>query len=67
MKIKYLISAFALSMSSAAFATEPAPAPKKKCCCCKKDEQGKMACCKDKAEKAEDDHKAHDIGGMDHK
>ena len=67
MKTKYLIGAFALSMSSAAFATEPAPAPKKECCCCKKDEQGKMACCKDKAEKAEDNHKGHDMGGMDHK
>ena len=65
MKTKYLLGALALTMSTAAFAAEPAP-PKKECCC-KKDEQGKMACCKDKADKAGDEHKGHDIGGMDHK
>ena len=42
----------------------PTPPPKKECCCCKKDEQGKMACCKDKAEKADDDHASHDMDGM---
>ncbi len=67
MKTKYLLGALALTMSTAAFAAEPAPAPKKECCCCKKDEQGKMACCKDKTEKPGEDHNGHDMGGMDHK
>lgn len=67
MKIKYLLGALALTMSSAAFAADPAPAPEKECCCCKKDEQGKMKCCKDKAEKKGDDHAGHDKDGMDHK
>ena len=61
MKTKYLLGALALSMSTAAFAVDPAPAPKKECCCCEKDEHGKMACCKDKAG---DDHAGHDMGGM---
>ncbi|WP_067513347.1 MULTISPECIES: hypothetical protein [Pseudomonadota] len=65
MKIKYLIGAVALGMSTATFAAEPAPAPNKECCCCKKDEQGKTACCKDKAEQPRRDHKGHDMGGMD--
>ena len=65
MKTKYLLGALALTMSTAAFAAEPAP-PKTECCC-KKDEQGKMACCKDKADKAGDEHNGHDMGGMDHK
>jgi hypothetical protein len=66
MKSKCLLCALALTMSTTAFAAEPAPAPKKDCCCCKKDEQGKMACCKDKDEKSDDDA-GHDMGGMDHK
>ena len=66
MKTKYLLGAIALTMFTTAFAAEPAPAPKKECCCCKKDEQGKMACCKDKDAKS-DDHAGHDMGGMDHK
>ena len=66
MKTKYLLGALALTMSTTAFAAEPAP-PKKECCCCKKDEQGKMACCKDKDAKSGDEHKGHDMGGMDHK
>ena len=66
MKTKYLLGALALTMSTAAFAAEPAP-PKKECCCCKKDEQGKMACCKDKDAKSGDEHKGHDMGGMDPK
>lgn len=65
MKIRYVLGALALTMSTAAFAADPAQEPKKECCCCKKDEQGKMACCKDKA--AGDDHADHDMGGMDHK
>lgn len=64
MKTKYLLGALALTMSTAAFAAEPAPKPEKECCCCKKDEQGKMACCKDKADGG---HADHDMGGMDHK
>jgi hypothetical protein len=67
MKTKYLLGALALAMSTAAFAAEPAPKPEKECCCCKKDEQGKMACCKDKAGNAGDDHAGHDKDGMDHK
>lgn len=67
MKTKYLLGALALSMSTAAFAAEPAPAPKKECCCCKKGEDGKMACCKDEAGKAGAEHQGHDMSGMDHK
>lgn len=67
MKTKYLLGALALTMSTTAFAAEPAPAPEKQCCCCKKDEQGKMACCKDKAATSRDEHKDHDMSGMDHK
>ena len=66
MKTKYLLGALALTMSTTAVAAEPAPAPKKECCCCKKDEQGKMDCCKDKDAKF-DEHAGHDMGGMDHK
>ena len=66
MTIKYLLGALALTASSAAFAGEPAPAPKMECCC-KKDDQGKMACCKDKAGQSGDEHKGHAMGGMDHK
>ncbi len=66
MTIKYLLGALALSVSSAALAADPAPAPKKESCC-KTDDQGKMACCKDKAEQSGDEHKGHGIGAMDHK
>ena len=66
MKTKYLLGALALTMSTTAFAAEPAPAPNKECCCCKKDEQGKTDCCKDKDAKS-DEHAGHDMGGMDHK
>lgn len=62
MKTKYLLGALALTMSTAAFAADPAPAPKKECCC-KKDDQGKMACCKDKDGKS-DDHAADGMSGM---
>ena len=65
MKTKFLLGLFALTLSTAAFAAEPAPAPKKECACCKKDDQGKMACCKDA--KSGDEHQGHDMGGMDHK
>lgn len=66
MKTKYLLGALALVISSSAFAAEPAPAPKKECCC-KKDEAGKMACCKDKEAKSGDEHKGHDMGNMEAK
>lgn len=66
MKPKYLLGALALTMSTAAFAGDPAPIAEKDCCCCKKDEHGKMACCKDKDAKSGDEHKGHDMGGMDH-
>lgn len=65
MKIKYLLGALALTVSTTAFAAEPAPT--KECCCCKKDEQGKMACCKDKDAKSGDEHKGHDMTGKDQK
>ena len=67
MKTKYLLRALALTISITAFAAEPALASKKECCCCKKDEQGKMACCKDKDATSGDEHKGHDMGGMDNK
>lgn len=66
MKTKYLLGALALTMSTAAFAAEPAPAPEKECCCCKKDEHGKMACCKDKAATPGSGHADHPAGGMKH-
>lgn len=65
MKTKMILAALALTMSGAAFAAEP-PAPEKQCCC-KKGEDGKMACCKDKAEKAgEQGHEGHDMKDMKH-
>jgi len=64
MKMKILIAAVALTFSGAAFAAEP-PVPEKECCCCKKGEDGKMACCKDKAGDAEKSgHEGHDMGDM---
>lgn len=66
MNIKYLLGALALTVSTSALAAEPAPAPTKECCC-KKDEQGKMACCKDKDAKSGDEHKGHDMTDKDHK
>ena len=63
MKIKMLIGAVALTLSGAAFAAEP-PAPKKECCC-KKGEDGKMACCEDKAKAS--GHEGHDMGNMEAK
>lgn len=66
MKTKYILGALALTMSTAAFAADPAPAPEKECCCCKKDEHGKMACCKDKAGQTGDDHAGHGEGGTGH-
>lgn len=66
MKTKMFLAALALTMSGAAFAAEP-PAPEKQRCCCKKGEDGKMACCKDKAEKAgEQGHEGHDMKDMKH-
>lgn len=67
MKTKFLLGALALTMSTAVFAADPVPAPKKECCCCEKDEHGKMACCKDSAEKPSDDHAGNDMNGMEHK
>lgn len=66
MKTKLIIGALALSLSGIAQAAEP-PKPQKECCCCKKGEDGKMACCKDKAEKpGEPGHEGHDMKGMSH-
>ncbi len=69
MKIEILIAAMAVTVSSGALAAEVAkPETKMECCCCKKDEQGKMACCKDKAKSAEKNgHEGHDMEGMNHK
>jgi hypothetical protein len=69
MIIKTIIGAFALSISTAAFAAETAPpAPEKECCCCEKNADGKMACC-DKHKKAGVSHEGHeskDMDGMSH-
>lgn len=65
MKTKYLLGALALTMSTAAFAADPAPAPEKECCC-KKDEHGKMACCKEHAGQTGGDHADHGEGGASH-
>jgi len=69
MKIGMLIVAMAVTVSSGALAAEVAkPETKMECCCCKKDEHGKMACCKDKAKEGEKTgHEGHDMEGMNHK
>jgi len=56
-------------ISSGALTAEVAkPDAKMECCCCKKDEHGKMACCKDKARDGEKtSHDGHDMEGMNHK
>ncbi len=66
MKMKMLIGVVALTLSGAAFAAEP-PAPKKECCC-KKGEEGKMACCDEKAKTSDKSgHEGHDMGNMEAK
>ena len=69
MKIRVMIGALALGVSTGAFAAEAAnPAPKKECCCCKKDEYGRMACCKDEANGSEKTgQEGHDMEGMNYK
>lgn len=69
MKIGMLIAAMAVTVSSGALALEVAKTETKmKCCCCKKDEHGKMACCKDKAKEGENaGHESHDMEGMNQK
>ena len=69
MKIRMSIAAMALTVSSGALAAEVAkPGTKMECCCCKRDEHGKMACCKDKAKEVEKTgHEGHDMEGMNHK
>lgn len=68
MMIRMLIGALALTVSTGAFAAEVAVPDTKMECCCKKDEHGKMACCKDKAKEAEKaGHEGHDMEGMNHK
>ena len=68
MKIGMLIAAMAVTVSSGALAAEVAKPEMKMECCCKKDEQGKMACCKDKAKEGEKTgHQGHDMKGMNHK
>lgn len=65
--MKMFLGAIALTLSSAAFAAEPAPPAPEKECCCKKGEDGKMACCKDEAKGAEKSrHDGHDMKGMNH-
>ncbi len=42
---KVIISAIALTISTAAFAADaPVATPKPECSCCKKDKDGKMTC-----------------------
>lgn len=67
MKISPLIGLLALTASSGALAAEVAKPDAKMVCCCKKDDQGKMACCKDKAKDGEKTgHEGHAMEGMDH-
>ena len=74
MLIRILTGAVALTLSTAAFAAEPASDKPKMECCCKKGDDGKMACCEKKAkgdtEAATDGddkaHDGHDMGGMSH-
>jgi len=66
MKTKYLLGALALTMSTAAFAQEPAPTPEAECCCCKDGEHGEMACCQDSAGQAEGSHAEHGQAGGTH-
>lgn len=67
MTTKYLLGVLALTMSTAAFAADPAPTPKKECCC-DKGADGKKCCDKVKDGKAGNaDHADHDMSGMDHK
>lgn len=63
------MAAMAVTVSSGALAAEVAkPETKMECCCCKKDEHGKMACCKDKAKEGEKTvREGHDMRGMNHK
>lgn len=65
MKLAYLVGALALTLSSAAYAADPAPSPKQECCC-KKNAEGKMACCKDKKAMA-DEHADHNMDDMEKK
>ena len=68
MRIRMLIAATAFTISSGALAAEVAEPETKMECCCKKGEQGKMACCKDKAKDgAKTGHEGHDMEGMNHK
>lgn len=54
--MKTILGALALTLSTTAFAAEPANPPKE-CCCCKKDGE-KMACCEehDKANPSSENH-----------
>lgn len=67
MMIKTIVGALSLTLSTAAFAAEPAPAEAKECCC-KKDDEGKMSCC-DKHDKAKSaaEHDGHDLESTGHK
>lgn len=68
MKIRLFIGTLALTASSGLLAAEVAKPETKMECCCKKDEQGKMACCKDKAKSGEKTgHEGYDMEGMNHK
>ena len=65
MFMKTMLGALALTVSTAAFAAEPAPpAPKKECCCCKKGEDGKMTCRDKDAKSGHEGHEGHDMDGM---
>ena len=62
------MAAIAVTVSSGALAAEAAKPEIKMECCCKKDEQGKMACCKDKVKEGEKtSHEGHDMEVMNHK
>lgn len=66
MKLAFLVGALALTLSSNAYASEPAPSPKQECCCCKKSAESKMACCKDKVAEA-GEHDGHNMNDMEKK
>lgn len=67
MMMKTMLGALALTLSTTAFAEEPA-SPANECRCCKKDGE-KMACCDDhdKSKPSAENHDGHDMDGMNHK
>lgn len=68
MNTKYLLGAFAFTMSTAAFAHEAAPTADQECSCCKEGEHAEMDCCAEDGAQPEGDHADHadhSAGGAD--